>query len=80
MILMEGESRSLWVIASLICSPKQAQKAWFSSLVEGKIGCEMHRNILVESVHHNDANVRGDTIKLGWMDLPFQRVTGNVIE
>ena len=29
-------------------------------------------NRLVESVHHKDANVRGDTISFGERDLPFK--------
>ena len=41
------------------------------------MGCIVKR--LVESVHHNDANVMGDTIKFGERDLPFQRFTGDVI-
>ena len=37
-------------------------------------------NRLVESVHHNVANVRGDTTKFGERDGPFQRFTRNMIE
>ena len=36
MILLDEESRSLWVIASPTCPPKPTQEACFSSLVEGK--------------------------------------------
>ena len=41
------------------------------------VGCIVIR--LVEHVHHNDANVRGDTIKFGERDLHFQGVTRDVI-
>ena len=42
------------------------------------MGCILNR--LVESVHHDDTNVRGDTIKFGERDYPIQRFTRNVIE
>ena len=42
------------------------------------IGCIVHR--LLESAHHKNANIKGDTIKFGERDLPFQRFTRNVIE
>ena len=35
-ILLDEESRCLWVIALPTCSPKPTQNACFSSLVEGK--------------------------------------------
>ena len=42
------------------------------------MGCIVNR--FVESVHHNDADLRVDTIKFGERDVPFQRVTRNLIE
>ena len=42
------------------------------------MGCIVNR--LVEGVHHNDTNVRGDTEKFGERDFPFQRFRRNVIE
>ena len=36
MILLDEESRSLWVMASPTCPPKPTQKACFSSLVDWK--------------------------------------------
>ena len=35
---------------------------------------------LVESVYHNDAYIRGDTIKFGQINLAFYRFTRNMIE
>ena len=67
-------------MASPTGSPKPAQKVFSLKSGRGELvmGCIVNR--LVEIVHHNDANVRGDTIKFGERDLPFQRFTRNLIK
>ena len=42
------------------------------------MGCIIYR--LIEGIHHENANIRCDTIMFSERDLPFQRFTRDVIE
>ena len=71
-ILWDEESRSFVgdSITYMFTKANPKNKFFLTSGREGLVmGCIVKK--LVESVHHSDANVRGDTIKFGERDLPL---------